>query len=161
MSGLAQPAPRFGKDVSGQMAVELACLLPVVLVMVIVVFNLARFVEACAVFDRVAVDSVVLQGVAPAGEQSLVSSVEAVRSSIAESFEDMSFCEVEVSAQTLAEAERGNITVNPLLTRFVCTLTYRPWPFSFAVAGIDARIPVSLTHEKTLVVDRFRSGVVI
>ena len=151
----------LARDRSGQMAVELACLMPVVLVTVIVVFNLVRFVEACAVFDRVALDAVVMQGVAPTGEQSLVSGVEAVRSGIAASFDGMSSCEVEVTATTLADESGGSIAVNPLLTRYVCTLIYRPWPLSFAVAGIDARVPLELVHEKSLVVDRFRPGVVV
>lgn len=161
MSGLGYMLANLTKGRSGQMAVELACLMPVALVMVIVIFNLVRFVEACAVFDRVALDAVVLQGVAPTGEQSLVASVEAVRLSIESSLADMSSCEIEVSATTLADASGGSIAVNPLLTRFVCTLTFHPWPLSFAVAGIDARVPFALTHEKSLVVDRFRPGVVI
>lgn len=161
MSGSRQrlPKPVFGD--SGQMAVELACLMPVALVVAVIVFNLVRFVEACAVFDRAALDAVVLQGVAPSGEQSLVSGVEAVRASIADSFEEMPSCDIEVSARTLSDIEGGSIAVNPLLTRYVCKLTFYPWPLSFAVAGIDARIPVALTHEKSLVVDRFRAGVVI
>ena len=145
----------------GQMAVELACLMPVVLVMVVVVFNLVRFVEACAVFDRVVLDAIVCQGVAPVGEQSLTSSVEAVRASIEIACADMPSCEVEVTATPLGAEPGASIMVNPLLTRFVCTLRFHPWPFSFSVAGIDARIPVTLTHEKSLVVDRFRSGVVV
>ena len=161
MSGFGRLSLRIRDTKSGQMAVELACLVPVALVVAVIVFNLVRFVEACAVFDRVALDAVVLQGVSPTGEQSLVSSVDAVRSSIAESFADMPSCEIEVSAQTLDKSEGGSIAVNPLLTRYVCTLTFRPWPYSFSVAGVDAHVPLALTHEKSLVVDRFRSGVVI
>lgn len=145
----------------GQAAVELACLMPVVLVTAIVVFNLVRFVEACAVFDRVALDAVVSQGTAPEGEQSLVSSVEAVRSGLSDAMVDMGSCEVEVSAVPLSQSAGSGILVNPLLTRFECTLRFYPWPLSFSVFGIDARIPVALVHKKSLVVDRFRSGVVI
>ena len=149
------------RDVRGQATVELAVLMPLVLVCALAIFNLLRFVEACAVFDRVALDAVVTQGVAPAGEQSLVSSVEAVRSGLAEAFADMPSCEIEVRASKLSEEEGASLAVNPFLTRFVCTLRFYPWPLSFSIAGIDARIPVFLTHERSLVVDRFRSGVVI
>lgn len=161
MSGPSCVFAAIKAERDGQMAVELACLLPVVLVMAVVAFNLVRFVEACAAFDRIALDATVMQGVAPTGEQSLVSGVEAVRSSIATSMADMSSCEIEVKATTLWESEGGSIAVNPLLTRYVCTLRYHPWPFSFSVAGIDARIPLALTHERSLVVDRFRPGVVV
>lgn len=153
--------PRGREPVSGQMAVELAALMPVVLALTIVVFNLVRFVEAVAVFDRVALDAVVTQGVAPEGDQSLVSSVNAVRTAIEEACSDMGSCEVSVRAVPLNTGEETGISVNPLLTRFVCTLRFRPWPLSFSVAGIDAGIPLALTHERSIVVDRFRSGVVI
>lgn len=152
---------RPARDCSGQMAVELACLMPVVLVMAIVAFNLVRFVEACALFDRVALDAVVMQGVAPDGEQSLVSSVSAVRASVEEAFSDMSSCEVAVRAVPLSTGADAGLAVNPLLTRFVCTLRFHPWPLAFSVAGIEARVPLALTHEKSIVIDRFRPGVVI
>ena len=146
---------------SGQMAVELACLMPVVLVVAIILFNLLCFVEACAVFDRVALDAVVMQGVAPFGEQSLVSSTEAVRASIQEAFGEMPSCEIEVQASNFSESEGAGLAVNPLLTRFDCTLKFYPWPSSFSIAGIDAGVPLALTHERSLVVDRFRPGVVM
>ena len=146
---------------SGQMAVELACLMPVVLVMALVAFNLVRFVEACALFDRVALDAVVMQGVAPDGEQSLISSVSAVRGSISEAFAEMPSCEIAVRAVPLSTGSDAGLAVNPLLTRFVCTLRFYPWPLAFSVGGIDARVPVALTHEKSIVIDRFRPGVVI
>ena len=146
---------------SGQMAVELACLMPTVLVVAIILFNLLRFVEACAVFDRVALDTVLTQGVAPVGEQSLVSSTEAVRLGIEAALSDMASCEIEVQASNFSESEGAGLAVNPLLTRFDCTLKFYPWPSSFSIAGIDAGVPLALTHERSLIVDRFRPGVVI
>ena len=47
----------------GQMSVELAATLPVVLVVALIILNLMRFVGACAQFDRVAPNAFVSQGV--------------------------------------------------------------------------------------------------
>lgn len=56
------------RSCSGQMTVELAVLVPVVIVVALTVFNLMRFVSACSAFDRIAADAVVSQGVSPKGE---------------------------------------------------------------------------------------------
>ena len=68
-------------------------------------------------------------------------------------------------SETGAEPEavgRGlTFPVSPLLTTYTCTLRYRPWPGSFVIAGVAFRPPVALRHTKTLVVDRFRPGVVV
>lgn len=152
------------KACQGQMAVELAAIVPVGIVCALIVFNLCRYVEACALFDRVALDAVISQGVSPPGEQSVGSATAAVEACIRESL-DATTCEVSVRASGGAQpaAAPGMLTfpASPLLVTYVCTLRYRPWPGSFVIAGVPFRPPVSLTHERRLVVDRFRPGVVV
>lgn len=147
---------------SGQMAMELAVLMPVVVVVALVVYNLARFVGYCATFDGVSLDAVLTQGVSPPGDQTELVAREAVRDAIARSMDAHGTCEVEVAAEP---AWRGggnaSLTTSPLLTRFRCTLLFRPWPRSFALAGVAFDMPLALRHERTLVIDRFRSGVVV
>ena len=63
---------------SGQMVVELAVLVPVVLVVALVGVNLMEFMALCARFDRACLDAVVSHGVSPAGEQSQVGAVDEV-----------------------------------------------------------------------------------
>mgnify|MGYP007102046682 CR=1 FL=1 len=150
-------------DGRGQMAVELAVILPVTIVVALVVFNLCRFVEACATFDRVAPDAVISQGVSPTGEQSSLSSAGQVKSCIERAL-DMKSCEVDVSVSGATETRTTgavSFTMSPLLATYTCTLRYRPWPGSFVLAGVTFRPPVALVHVRTLVVDRFRSGVVV
>ena len=48
-------ARRLGSQ-SGQMTVELAVLVPVVIMVALVVVNLMEFVDACAAFDRLSLD---------------------------------------------------------------------------------------------------------
>ena len=147
----------------GQMTVELAVMVPVAIVVALVVYNLCRFVEACATFDRVALDAVVSQGVSPAGEQSVNSSAGQVRTCIEQAL-DLRSCEVEVSvsgASALASGSGLTFPVSPLLATYTCTLRYRPWPSAFVLAGVRFTPPVTLTHVRSLVVDRYRPGVVV
>lgn len=145
---------------SGQMAVELAVLVPVVLVVALVILNLMRFVGACAVFDRVSLDAVVSHGVAPAGEQTNLVAVDEVGSCVKDALDDESY-EVEVRAESLSGDGTGVFSLASHLTRYTCTLVYRPWPTSLRLPGITYQAPLSLRHERTLVVDRYRPGVVL
>ena len=144
-----------------QMTVELAVVTPVVIVVALVVLNLMGFVEACAAFDQAAQDAVIAQGVAPSGEQSEEQAVAAVRSALTELLGRGERCEVEVRAEPVLEGAQGSFVISPLLTRYVCTLTYRPWPRLLRLPGVTYEAPVALSHECELVVDRYRPGVVM
>lgn len=144
----------------GQMTVELAVVLPVTVAVALVVWNLMGFVCACAAFDRLALDAVCSQGVSPAGAGD-VAATEAVREDIVQSLGRLDTCEVEVSSSRAnSDAEGSTFLVSPLLTRYVCTLSYKPWPTSLRLPGVTLAAPVRLTHVRELVVDRYRSGVV-
>ena len=90
-------SPRCERTQRGQMAVEMAVLVPVAIVVALVIYNLCLYVEACATFDRVALDAVVSQGVSPPGEQSTISAASAVESCIRAAL-SMRTCEVSVRA---------------------------------------------------------------
>ena len=155
-------ASALARDRSGQMVVELAVVVPVAIVVALVVLNLMGFIEACAAFDQVALDAVVAHGVAPAGEQTQVASVEEVRAALAEGLGREDTCEVEVSAEGVSPgASGGSFVISPLLTRYTCTLYYHPWPRLLRMPGITFEAPLSLRHERQLVVDRYRPGVVV
>lgn len=144
------------------MTVELAVVTPVVIVVALVVLNLMGFVEACAAFDQVALDAVVAHGVAPSGEQSEGRAASEVRSAIEELLGREGRCEVGVRAEAVGMgATSSGLVMSPLLTRYVCTLTYRPWPRLLRMPGVTYEAPLALRHECELVVDRFRSGVVM
>ena len=151
------------RDQRGQMAVEMAVVVPVCIVVALIVFNISRFVEACASFDRIALDAVISQGVSPPGEQSATAAASQVQACI-ESALAMPNCEVSVGATGASAHSSGKglrFPVSPLLTTYTCTLRYRPWTHSFVICGVAFRPPVALTHERKLVVDRFRPGVVV
>ncbi len=149
---------------SGQMCVEAAIVLPVVLVCALVIYNLMLFIDACAAFDRISQNAVVTQGVAPSGELSLAASVTAVEEAITSSLDRAGTCEVEVRAERIDESEgvtSSAFVISPFLTRFTCTLRFKPWPRLMRMPGITLEAPLYLVHERSLVVDRFRPGVVV
>ena len=143
------------------MTVELAVVTPVVVAIALVVLNLMGFVEACAAFDQAAHDAIVAQGVAPAGEQTETVSTEGVQSLLRELLGREDRCEVEVSVESVSAGTSGSFVISPLLTRYVCVLTYRPWPRSLRLPGVTYDAPFALRHECELVVDRYRPGVVV
>ena len=153
------------RGTGGQMSVELAVVAPVVIVLALIVWNLMCFVEACAAFDQAALDAVTAHGVAPSGEQSERRAVEEVRAALEDTLSGLASCEVDVRSEPAEEAAEGAatgavLTVSPLLTRYVCTLTYHPRPRLVSFPGVPYGAPLALVHERELVVDRYRSGVV-
>lgn len=151
----------------GQMAVEMAVLMPVVLAVALVCVNLLHFAELCARFDRVTLDSVVVQGVSPSGATGDLGRVEAVRSALADAMGDAA-CEVSVREEPVGvgtgQSGAGQSGVALSLAagsvRYVCELAYHPWPSSFGMAGVGFELPALLRHERSLVVDPYRAGVV-
>ncbi len=143
---------------SGQMTVELAVLVPVILVVALTVLNLMGFVVSCAAFDRACAGAVVTYGVSPSGEGTLARGADEVRSAIAEEVGRDGRCEVEVRAEELGT---GDALTSPLLTRYTCTLTYRPWPRRVSLPVVSLEAPLALRHTRELVVDRYRPGVVL
>lgn len=137
---------------SGQMVVELAVLLPVVIVVALISYNVLRFSAACARFDRVALDCVVSQGVSAPGAQASYAAAPLVEAAIREAMGGDDDLVVAVSEQA------GNL---PHLTRFTCELSMRPWPSRLTVAGVRLGAPHLLRHERSLTVDRYRPGVVL
>lgn len=157
-----RPALRLLGDSRGQMTVELAVLVPPAIVVALIVYNLMCFIDACAAFDRLSLDAVVAHGVAPSGTQAQDTAASEVESAIASALGRESSCEVNVSVEDVDSGESASsFAVSPLLRRFVCTLTFKPWPRYLRMPGITLEAPLALSHERSLVIDRYRPGVVV
>ncbi len=144
------------------MTVELAVMVPVALVVALVALNLVGYIEACAAFDQAALEAIVAHGVAPPGEQSEMAAVSEVEGALEELLGREDRCDVEVRAESASSG--GGVetfAVSPLMTRYVCTLRYRTWPRFVRLPGVTFEAPIELTHERELVVDRYRPGVVV
>lgn len=152
----------LARDEHGQMSVELAVLMPVIIVVTLVVYNLARFVALCATFDRAAFSGVTSFGVSPSGTQTSPAAVDQVERGIAKSLGASDAYTVRVSANRIrADGSSSGMSLAPRLYEFTCKLFFRPWPSAFVIAGVPFNAPLVLLHERTLVVDRFSPGVVM
>lgn len=147
------------RNQTGQMAVELAVVMPVVLVVALIVINALQFMVLVARFDRVAPDAVLVQGVSPAGSSEGMACVEAVRNHI-ETAMGSNGCEISVSLKELDARNAGALVdLGAGTVCYSCSLTFHPWPTSVSFAGIGYGLPFSITHVRTLVVDRFRAAI--
>ncbi|MDO5106792.1 MAG: hypothetical protein Q4D39_00805 [Coriobacteriaceae bacterium] len=143
------------------MSVEVAVIIPVVVVVALTIANIMAFLGCCAAFDRASLDAVIAHGISPAGVQSELSATSAIRSSIEEAFGSNPAVSVEVSAERLSSSSGFLASLCPHLVRYTCTLHFRPWPQHLRLAGTSMDAPFEVIHERSLVVDRFRPGVVI
>lgn len=150
--GGGAPLATLSED-RGQAAVELALLLPAMVVVALVIINIGRFVECCARFDRAAPDMALAHGASPAGEQDAASATGQVKAAIEQAMGDPSL-EVEVRVEPLDFGEAGLLpALSPGRVRFVCSMAMRPVPSSLSIAGVSARVPPILRHECSVVVD--------
>lgn len=151
----------WAREESGQMAVELAVLIPVIVVVALIGVNVSLYAELVARFDRVSPDAVIAHGVSPAGVSSELAGVSEVREAIELAMGDMP-CEVSVRAEPLSAAGDGTASFDLAAgtTRYVCELAYRPWPSSVQIAGVGFELPAMARHERSVVVDRYRAAVV-
>lgn len=149
------------KDDSGQMAVELAVLIPVVITVGLIVVNVLQYAELCARFDRVAYNAVLVAGVSPEGGAEGFAASEAVRSQIVDAMQSTS-CDITVSAEIrTARDSDALISLSSGTTRYACTLVYHPWPHAVSIAGATLSLPFGVEHTRELVVDRYRQAIVL
>ncbi|MDR1089086.1 MAG: hypothetical protein LBL23_07440 [Coriobacteriales bacterium] len=163
-----RPFPLRHRAQRGQMTVELAVCIPVILAVVGIALNVLGYMNVCARFDRVAADATRSQASSPGyGEEGTARAADRIQEVIETAFQSglgKGFnCDIEVTATALAlggeEASASGGVGFSLLTRlerYDCTVTYHPWPFS-QIAGLRF---FALTHTRSYVVDPFKPGVV-
>lgn len=146
-----------------QATVEMAVVIPVLLVLALIVYNIMLFVAATARFDRIAPDIVAAHAVSPSGESdgSTDDSVGVIESQIEGAMAGYDV-EIEVTC-TEGGASSGDdlLTLIGGLRTYRCSMRMRPWPSSLSIAGVDLGAPVALAHHRDLTVDPWRPGVVM
>ncbi len=145
-----------------QATVEMAVVTPVLLVMALIVYNLMVFASATARFDRIAPDIVLAHGVAPSGDGDEGTGVTtaSIQGEIAEAMGDYDV-EVEVSVEQGSEQTEGLLSLVGAMRSYRCEMRYRPWPSNWSIAGVSLGAPLELAHVRDVVVDPWRSGVVV
>ncbi len=132
----------------GQMSVELAVVLPVVIIIAVIVVNALTFFSECSSFDRIARNAVRVCATSPAYEQDLSQSISKV-SDLIESAMPSENTESSVSASD-----------NGLgYTSFTLTLSYYPTLFGLGLKSEVFGVPLpSLNHSVSIVIDTYKPG---
>jgi hypothetical protein len=157
----------------GQMAVEMAVVMPVLLAVVGIAINLMVYLGDCARFDRVAAEAVRTQACSPGyGSYGSVSRAQDVQATIEQSFADAAYLSFAVEAHESGLGSGGGgaggaggaagdeigFSLFPHQETFVCTMNYRSWGFGDSFFGVRfAGIP----HTRIYVVDPYRPGVLL
>lgn len=147
------------REARAQATLEMAIVAPVLIVLALVVYNLMMFASAVARFDRVAPDIVLAHAVSPVGDGGH-EVVQTVEEHLASAMSDYG---VEVEVTLDGEDDQG---LESLLTLVVvprtyrCVMRYAPWPTDVVIAGVDMGAPLTLDHERAVVIDPWRPGVV-
>lgn len=146
-----------------QATVEMAVVVPVLLVLALIVYNIMLFVAATARFDRIAPDIAAAHAVSPSGEGdgSADDGVSVIESQIEGAMAGYDV-EIEVTC-TEGGASSGDdlLTLIGGLRTYRCSMRMRPWPSSLSIAGVDLGAPVALAHHRDVTVDPWRPGVVM
>lgn len=146
-----------------QATVEMAVVVPVLLVLALIVYNIMLFVAATARFDRIAPDIVAAHAVSPSGEGdgSADDGVSVIESQIEGAMAGYDV-EIEVTC-TEGGASSGDdlLTLIGGLRTYRCSMRMRLWPSSLSIAGVDLGAPVALAHHRDVTVDPWRPGVVM
>lgn len=143
--------PVFGRE-SGQMAVELAVVLPVILVALVLVLDCMLFISECARFDNIAPQKTLALAVSPAkGSYGFDRRVESVRHALSEEFKHHGE-RVEVICRDAGDALPGVVVYD-------LELSMEPWPLGgAAVTVFGVRMPPRLSHSCRLAFDPYTPG---
>ena len=151
------------REERAQATVEMAVVTPVLLVLVLIVYNVMVFASAVARFDRVVPDIVLAHAVAPEGEgdESSIDASATVQTQILNVMEGYDL-QIEVSSeQGTATSDGGLLSLSGTFRTYTCTMHYEPWPSSLSIAGLSLGAPAQLSHERVVTIDPWRPGVVM
>ena len=146
----------------GQMTVELAVTIPVIMAVVGIVINTMVYLDVSARFDRLAADAVRIEAASPGyGAYGTGARADKVRALLQEQFSDEAdFVRIDVRAFAGAGTDEGSGTVFSLVPRletYECTLRYAPWGFKGSFFGVTF---LEMTHTRTYTIDPFRPAVI-
>lgn len=135
----------LASDESGQMAVELAVVMPVLLAVMVIIIDALVFTSECARFDQVAPQQIIACASSPPNSAyDMEARVAAVQAALEHDFAKRG-SSVSVSCQDAGVPLAS-------MTTFTCTFRFVPWPLSAAGA------PAALEHTCSLSIDPYTPG---
>jgi len=149
----------------GQMTVELAVTIPVVMAVAAIVINTMVYLDVSARFDRLAAEAVRIEAVAPHyGAYGTEARVGRVRLRLQEQFADEArFVRIEVkvnkgpSPGSIGDTLEPIFLLVPQLETYECTLRYSPFGFGNSFFGINF---LEMSHTRSYTIDPFRPAVI-
>lgn len=142
---------RIRRSDRGQMTIELAVAMPVLIIVAVISVNALTFFADCAAFDRVAHDAVRVHAASPAYGQG----------------PDQSCALVEQAIRAAVDRENIDVSVSHGTTGFdfdqyTATIVFHPTLFGLGLRSEVFGVPLpTLSHSTTYVVDSYKSGVVV
>lgn len=145
-----KPRQMIKIDDDGQMTVELAVTMPVLIIVAVIAVNACTFLYQCAVFDRVAHEAVRAYAASPAYESGPAQACSSVEQAIGSQL-DAPNLDIGVS----------HAAVGADFDEYRATLTFHPTLFGMGLRSevFGVSLP-PLVHETVYVVDSYRAGVV-
>ncbi|MDR1015848.1 MAG: hypothetical protein LBL67_00015 [Coriobacteriales bacterium] len=143
----------------GQMAVELAVCIPVMISLALVAFELITYLGLCARFDRVVAEAVRVQAASPAASAYTASARRgAVQTAIVEAMEGaVAQARLRIDTQLVqAKDNPACAAVFGANETYRATLSYQPWLFGQTIFGSDFG---RLEHSAQNTVQPYRPGV--
>ena len=136
---------------SGQMMVELAVMMPVLIIVAVMAVNAATFFSECAAFDRIARNAIRIQATSPAYGQDAGEGVLLVRQTIDDAMRvsEKEYLDVDVSVSGRADGKSA----------FRATLSFSPTLFGMGLKSSVFGVPLpKIEHATELVVEPYRPG---
>ena len=148
---------------SGQMVVELAALIPVMLIAAAISMNLLSYMGDCARFDKVSSQAVRVYGISPSyGDYGKSACTSNIKRAIETEFAGSENVKVDVSSTDIGSISGSDIADNagilfsliPSFRKYTCVMEYKVPFFEGGAFGIE--FP-SQMHTREYVVDVFKS----
>ena len=135
----------------GQMTIELAVAMPVLIIVAVVAVNAVTFFGECAVFDRVVHEAVRVHAASPAYGQGADQSCALVEQAVREAIDEPN---IDVSV--------GCGAIGLDFVQFTATLEYHPTLFGLGLRSevFGVSLP-TLSHATSYTVDVYKPGVVV
>ncbi len=151
-------------DEKGQLAVEFALVAPVLILVALVIFSLARFIYLSNKFDSGCRQIIVVEGVSPMGVESEADLNERIRLKISNLFKEEGGVEIMVESKPYnASGREGKIHVPQIrpLKEYICTMAYTPIFSDLSFGYASSQSPLELIKEVVVVVDPYAAGVLV
>ena len=141
---------------SGQATVELAVIIPIVLVVAIIVWQVMEYLVLCARFDRVTEDIIRVYAI----ESPTARSSSSLCTDLASRIEEMMDTSAHIRVRVAIDVDAANSIYDllPTTVTYVCRLEFSPWPGTgrtIDIAGTSTGIIPMFTHTKKLVAGSF------